>query len=66
MTYTALAGETWDIVALKVWGSEKLCHLLMGANPHLLDKAIFKGGELLTIPDLPEKSQTPPSAPWRE
>jgi len=66
MTYTALAGETWDIVALKVWENEKLCHLLMEANPHLLDKAIFEGGELLTIPDLPEESQTPPAAPWRE
>ena len=66
MTYTALAGETWDIVALKVWENEKLCHLLMEANPHLLDKAIFEGGELLTIPDLPEESQITSVAPWRE
>jgi len=63
--YIATAGETWDIVALKVWGDEKLCHLLMEANPHLLDKAIFEGGEELVIPQIPEPTKTPP-APWRE
>jgi len=66
MLYTALAGETWDIIALKLWGTEKLCHILMEANPHLLGKAIFEGGEILTIPELSGEIQTTPPAPWRE
>jgi hypothetical protein len=63
--YIATAGETWDIVALKIWGDEKLCHLLMESNPQYLHKDVFEGGEELTIPQLPETQETPP-APWRE
>jgi hypothetical protein len=65
MLYTALAGEAWDIIALKLWGTEKLCHILMEANPHLLDKAIFEGGEKLVIPEIDINLETSP-APWRE
>lgn len=69
--YFCVAGETFDSVALAVYGDEKYsCEILM-ANPAACTIPIFSGGELLDLPivEIPKKSEDgfmPPVAPWKE
>lgn len=70
--YQCVAGETFDSVALAVYGDEKYsCEILM-ANPSLSMIPIFTGGELLDLPvvEMPQDSGTeavmPVKAPWKE
>jgi hypothetical protein len=51
--YSALQGEMFDQIALKLLGAEKYANLLIGANP-LYHKVIrFDGGEVLIVPAVP-------------
>lgn len=61
-TVTARQGEAWDQVAYRLWGREKLMHLLLEANPIHRDKVFFDGGEVLLVPDVAVALQ-PPVAP---
>lgn len=71
--YKCSAGETFDSVALMLYGAEeKSCELLC-ANPALCTKMVFTGGEVLTIPTITEddaeldnEDYMPPTAPWKE
>lgn len=71
-TYTCSAGETFDIVAMAVYGDEKYACELLNANPKYCLIPIFEGGEELELPeiDLPEEDTEteymPASAPWKE
>ena len=70
-TYTCSAGETFDIVALQVYGDEKYACELLNANPALCLIPMFTGGEVLqlpeiVIPDEPEEDLMPARAPWKE
>ena len=49
-TYTCSAGETFDNVALEVYGDEKYSCELLNANPSLCRIPIFAGGEVLELP----------------
>ena len=69
--YLCAAGETFDIVALTVYGDEKYAAELLSANPAQCLKTIFKGGELLELPEVeqPEEDDVeymPATAPWKE
>lgn len=55
-TYTAVQGDTWDLIAFRMYGSEKYMKYLAEANWPLLDILVFSGGEELTVPDLPEEA----------
>lgn len=48
--WTASAGETFDMIALAVYGNEKYACDLMGANPKWARTARFEGGEEIAIP----------------
>ncbi len=62
--YTTKSGDTWDLIALAVYGDEIKTDWLMQANPDHLDVTKFDSGTVLRIPDLPtEKSGTLP--PWK-
>ncbi|MCD8348804.1 MAG: tail protein X [Lachnospiraceae bacterium] len=64
-TYTTVQGDTWDLMAYKLYGDEKYMKNLAEANWPLLDVLIFAGGVEITVPDLPEEVDT--DAPfWRE
>lgn len=73
-TYTCSAGETFDSVALEVYGDEKYSCELLNANPSLCRIPIFAGGEVLELPivemteeeDEEENEYMPASAPWKE
>lgn len=53
--HRTIQGETWDGIAFKQYGSEKLFPLLMQANPDHIHTVIFDAGVLLHIPDPPEE-----------
>lgn len=68
--YTPSAGESWDWVAMALYGHERYTHHLLIANPEFVDRAIFDGTELLVIPDVEVAEETdapaaPLAAPWR-
>ena len=64
-TYTTEQGETWDNIALKVYGSEKYAYFLMQNNYPSLDILVFSAGTLLKTPPLPEKLNGS-LPPWRK
>lgn len=51
-SYTTIQGDTWDLIAYKLWGSEYLLPLLFEANPQCKDILIFEGGLLLNVPEV--------------
>lgn len=51
-TYKTIQGDTWDLIAYKLFGSEKYMKNLIEANWPLLDVLIFPSGIELTVPDL--------------
>ena len=54
MTYTTIQGDTWDLIAFKVYpkiGGEKLTDILIEANPEHVHTVIFAGNITLNIPD---------------
>lgn len=65
-TYITAQGDTWDVLALDIYGSEKLAHILMDANPDYLKYIYFPAGITLTIPDTPETASVLPVPPWLE
>ena len=71
--YRCRAGETFDSVALKIYGHEKYAPELLCANPIYCTIPVFAGGELLKLPVvyIPEKRRNsggykPVKAPWKE
>lgn len=54
-TYKTIQGDTWDLIAYKLFGSEKYMKNLIEANWPLLDVLIFSPGIELTVPDIPEE-----------
>lgn len=55
-TYTTLQGDTWDLIAYKLYGAEKYMKYLIEANWPMLDVLIFPSGTVLAVPDLPEEA----------
>ena len=70
-SYICSAGETFDIVALEVYGDEKYSCEILNANPALSSIPVFSGGEVLALPvvEMPEPNEfeyMPETAPWKE
>jgi hypothetical protein len=70
--YKCSAGESFDSVALELYGDEKHAADLLMANPELCHVSVFKGGEALLLPvvALPEDERQeapnmPTVAPWK-
>lgn len=63
-TYTTIQGDTWDLIAYKLYGSEKYMKNLIEANWPLLEVLVFSSGTVINVPDIPEDSDD--DAPfWR-
>lgn len=56
--YRTESGDTFDLIAYKVMGSESHMLDLMLANPAYADVLVFDSGTMLTIPELPEYSDS--------
>lgn len=67
--YPCSAGETFDSIALAIYGHEKYAAELMNANPGYVLLTVFAGGETLSLPvvetDDGEDEPTPSTAPWK-
>lgn len=62
--YRTIQGDTWDMIAKKVYGAERHLDYLMANNFDLLDYFIFPAGIVVKVPELPAKmSEDLPS--WR-
>lgn len=71
--YICSAGDTYDSVALSVYGDENYSCELLASNPELCTVTMFKGGEVLKLPvvEIPdvgddEENYMPAKAPWKE
>lgn len=67
------AGETFDLVALAVYGDERYASEIMCANPEIGTKIQFEGGEVLNLPVIVVPGNTAGEggvsaykAPWKE
>lgn len=60
--YTTKLGDTWDLIAYRVYGSEKYMKELVEANIELASTVLFKSGVELICPDIPilNDSNAPP------
>lgn len=63
--YTTVQGDTWDMIAFKLWGREMLCDRLMRANPEHLEVVVFDAGVVLAVPEVPEPQPSADLPPWR-
>ena len=64
-TYTTKQGDTWDMIAFRVYGDMKYTGWLMQNNfPHL-DIFVFDAGVVLQTPELPESEQLAGAPVWR-
>ncbi|MCX8731171.1 tail protein X [Gilliamella sp. B2969] len=57
-------GDTWDILAHDIYGSEKLMHILIAANPAHANTIVFTAGIQLIIPETPRVNSNSMRAPW--
>lgn len=69
-TYLCSAGESFDSIALGVYGDEKYAAELLQANGQYCGKLIFTGGETLSLPDIQAVTDADTglqigSAPWK-
>lgn len=70
--YRCSAGESYDSIALALYGDEKYAPELMQANPEQCGICTFMGGEELRLPALEveetggENAYRPAKAPWKE
>lgn len=55
MSYITKSGDTWDIIAKEVYGSEYNADTLMEANPNQIGTFIFSAGVELETPALEEE-----------
>lgn len=57
--YKTIQGDTWDLIAYKLWGSEYLFPLLLDVNLNYRDVIIFDGGIELNVPTIDTSEYTP-------
>lgn len=63
--YKTIQGDTWDMIAKRVYGDEKRMDLLMANNFPLLEYFIFPAGVEVRVPELPQEE--PENLPaWRK
>ena len=50
-TYTTISGDTWDMIAYRVYRNELWADKLMQANAEYLEYMVFPAGIVLNIPE---------------
>ncbi len=65
------AGESFDLLALMIYGDERYAADLMNANPSMCRTMVFGGGEKLDVPildiaDDEMENGAPGAAPWKQ
>lgn len=65
-TYTTKSGDTWDVIAKEVYGSESYTSYLMENNHDKISYFIFPAGVILKTPALPANEETITFPEWRQ
>ena len=65
IAYTAQAGDTFDLLALRTYGDDKLASYIISENPDYSDVLFFEGGENLRIPKVDDAETEEAVAPWK-
>lgn len=67
-TVKTIQGDTWDILAYRLYGNERLMHILINANIQHRKIVIFPAGIVLNVPEIdttaPEYEANLP--PWKQ
>ena len=50
-TYTTISGDTWDMIAYRVYRNELWADRLMEANYPYIDYMVFPAGIVLNVPE---------------
>lgn len=62
--YTTKSGDTWDVIAKEVYGSEYHADALMAANPEHIGTFRFSTGVVLKTPTV-EDARAGTLPPWK-
>ena len=64
--YRTQSGDTWDLIAYRVYGSEGCYHDLIRSNLALIDIAVFDANVPIILPEIAEESDNDTSLPpWK-
>lgn len=66
MLYQTVSGDTWDAIALYIYGDESCADFLMQNNPFLLGTSIFNAGTYIYTPELPVSQSYDGMPEWRD
>lgn len=65
-TYSTLQGDTWDLIAWRVYGSSSYTHVLIQANVEHVETYVFGPDVRLVVPDItPAEAAQANTPPWR-
>jgi len=64
--YETTQGDTWDKLALDIYGSEKLAYIVLEANPAYMEMLYLPAGLKLIIPPTPKGKTNQPRPPWED
>ena len=62
--YTTVTGDMWDMIALKIMGSENYTSDLMEANTEHISTVVFSAGVELVIPEV-KAAKLKSLPPWK-
>lgn len=62
--YKTISGDEWDLICFKYYGTEKVMHEVMRANPKYMHIAVFPAGIKLTMPNINTEQTTQNKPPW--
>ena len=64
--YRTQSGDTWDLIAYRVYGSEGYYHDLIRNNLRLIDIAVFDANIPVIIPEISEEVEDDENLPpWK-
>lgn len=64
-TYTTVLGDTWDMIAFKIYGKEKYAKYLVESNLKYVETVIFSAGIVLIVPEISDESDIYSLPPWK-
>lgn len=63
-TIRTIQGDTWDMLAKRAYGDEKMMDVLIQTNPSQRMTAIFPAGATISVPETGQAARSAPP-PWR-
>lgn len=65
LKYKTISGDTWDMIAYKVYGDCKYISKLMEANIDKIETVIFSANIEINCPELVDTQATDKLPPWK-